>query len=63
MTYAEECRGRASRCRRMAAAITAHNDPAIAPLSELAAEWEAKAAKAEVTAKESDSAVDDQPDL
>jgi hypothetical protein len=63
MTYAEECRERAAKARRMAAAIATPNDPAIAALLELAAEWEEKAAQAEATAKESDRNADDQPDL
>ncbi len=42
-----ECRLQAARCRRMAAAITALDDPAIAALLELAREWEEKAAEAD----------------
>jgi hypothetical protein len=43
MATAAEFRQRADQCRRLAEAITARDDPAIASLPKLAAEYEAKA--------------------
>jgi hypothetical protein len=46
MTSVDDYREKAARCRRLAAAITAPDDPAIAALLEIALEWDAKAARA-----------------
>jgi hypothetical protein len=41
----EKYRQKAEQCRRLAEAITARDDPAIAALLKLAVEWDAKALK------------------
>ena len=46
MASADDYRERAAQCRRLAAAITALDDPAIPALLEIALEWDAKAAEA-----------------
>jgi hypothetical protein len=58
MASADDYREKAARCRRLAAAITAKDDPAIPALLEIALEWDAKAAKA-ATDKGPDDPLDD----
>jgi hypothetical protein len=58
MASVDEYREKAARCRRLAAAIAAKDDPAIAALLEIALEWDAKAAKA-ARDKEPDEPLDD----